>query len=1258
MILSLALLPMLAAAEDVFLYDFEQGEDLAAYQGLDASKVDAAIVSPGAGGEGHCLRISSRQTDKYCNMTIARPMTVVKNLVLSFDYRATIGEGQKALYVGLIFFYEDGKQFGRWDHKFSDDWAHAEVTLQSLSSGNEGVLEIGRQFVRLNLYGRASDEGGDMTVWFDNIRLGVREQSSRLLEQVETSYNNPPLLNWPQAISASRLQYSRSPDFPDAGTVTLDTPWNFHTPPEPIEPGRWYWRAYAQTQFTEGWTDIHQLDIPEEAHRFTTPPIDAGAIIASPRPWLIDVAAERATRDEAAIASLIKSAESEHARGVPDDPPIWQEGDERWPAWIDWYRDVHGRITSATGGRLERMASYAAISGDDRVYDWTREMALAVATWDPKGGSAMSRGDIGAHHVLRGLNACYDVLRDRLSDEERAALMNAIIARAGYFWGYINPLRGNPYNNHAWLKTLALGQSGLALLGDHDQAEQWAEFSRQQFIGQYLCGLGWQGENNEGISYWSYGLSFILEYADMLQTVTGLDLYQQPWLNQTARFPMYCAPPNAWAVSFADTAKPNHSIRGPYSTNYVGMLATRARDPYALWYSGSREAVEGLEPRPPVDLPQSILYRFIGLAVLNTSLVDGREGVTFAMHSGPYYAGHQHADQNAFVIHAYGEKLAIDSGYYDWYGSPHFKAYSIQTQAHNCILVNGKGQAFATNGADGHTTAYFDSPGWSWVAGDASDPDVYGGALTRFDRRVLLVRPGVIVIHDLLDAPEPSSFEWLLHTVAPIETDRSARSFSATSGAATMRATMLEPQRVTMTVTDRYPVHPYDGYGTVPVPEEKLAQEWHLTITPPEPAVRQDFLTVFDVRRSEDQGQAAVRTMPAEQGLGLTISEGPRRTAVLLAGRDGPGPLAAGDFRADAGAAAVTVEGERILGAFAAASRSVTRGGRTLFAADAGVADFGLLVGPDASLAHLALDQDARVTLASPTRPARALLDGRPVDVSWNARDRTVSLSLPAGEYVLAYGDRPGEAVSHPLPPVKMAASNGGGSLEGYSRRVAGGSLRNWWGEVALPAASFYDLRLTGVSGEPPTVAWDGSAVKLAAAGDECRGELWAAAGAHHVTIGSSGALGAIELTPTGPAAVPALMLPADWQLPEGALAVEAENLAAEGDVRASITEKVAASGGLAHVGWDTDGQWAEWTLPVPAEGDYSLLLRAASVYDGIVRDIRLDGERIAIATFGSTGGWCRTANDWRWFRLQAAEGEPLLVSLAPGQHTLRITRL
>lgn len=1251
-----------AGAQEVFVYDFEQSTDFAAYEGLSTSNATPEIISPGAGGEGHCLRLTTPEPGRYCSLSITRPMPVVKNLVLSFDYRAQIEEGVRAHYLGILFFDPEGKQFGRFDQPFSDAWRHAEVPLASLTSPNEGVLAVGKTLTRVNVYGRAPDEGAMMTVWLDNLRLAVQAMSSSISERVEVSYSDPPMLVWGRGGGPSRVQCSRSLEFPADETLTFESDYNFCTPPAPIGSGAWFWRAYIDSDLAEGWGEIQRLMIPDEVHHFTTPPVDEDAVAALPRPRLIDVAAERARRSEADLAALVAQARSEAARPIPDDPPVWTEGDERWPAWIDWYRDVHGRITSATGRRLEIMAQRAAITGDEEVYAWTRELALAVAAWDPKGGSAMNRGDIGAQHVLRGLNIAYDVLHDRLPEEELAVIRDAIIARAEDFWASLNPLRGDPQNNHAWLRALALGQSGLVLIGDYERAHEWAEYCRQLYLGRFLCSLGFQGDNNEGISYWSYGLSFIIEYADMMRTVTGIDLYRHPWLAQTARFPMYCAPPEAWAVSFADTGKPNHGVRGPYSQRYVRILGERTGDPYALWYAGAQGSVGGVEPRPPVDLPQSILYRFIGVGIANTSLVDGREGVTVAMHSGPYWAGHQHADQNAFVIHAYGEKLAIDSGYYDWYGSPHFKQYSAQTVAHNTVLVDGEGQAAFTEGADGRMAAWFDGPGHTWMVGDASDPEVYRGKLTRFDRRLLFLKPGIVIVDDLLAAPEPARFSWLLHTVAPIELDERAQTLTVTSGAASMTGRFLRPADLSFTITDRYPVHPYDGYGTVPVPDDRLAREWHLTADAPA-AATQRFVTAFEVRRSADDAPIAIREVPCRGGVGLRITDGPLTTTVALAEDRQPVALSSGDLQATAEAASVSAEGADQGGAgflacpprsacIIAGSRLRWRD-RELFAVEDGVADASLLRTESGWLAKVTLSVDATVRL--PEAPGEALVDGR--KRALRVRDGIIALRLPAGEHTIVWGERPEEVGSHELPPLPVRVGDATSELAGYARRRVEDVRRNWWGAVELPAEDRYLLTITDVSA-PPLVTWDGREVELEVDGTTARGQLWDRAGAHQMTIGSAGTVGAVTIEPAGLASVAAELLPEDWTPPTDAILHEAEDVAQEGVVKGRIVEKVAASGGLAHTTWDSPGQWAQWRIEVPTAGDYTLAIRAASVYDDIVRELELDGQPLQVTSFVSTGGWCRQTDDWRWFRLVTADGDPLVIPLTAGTHTLRMTRL
>ncbi len=334
----------------------------------------------------------------------------------------------------------------------------------------------------------------------------------------------------------------------------------------------------------------------------------------------------------------------------------------------------------------------------------------------------------------------------------------------------------------------------------------------------------------------------------------------------------------------------------------------------------------------------SIHYRHIGWVIFNTSLVDGSQGATVGFHSGRYFAGHQHPDQNSFVIHAYGEKLAIDGGYYDWYGSPHFKAYSMTTLAHNTLLVDGAGQAVCKPGADGSVTAYFDSPSYGYTAGDASAPKIYDGRLSRFDRRVLFIKPGFVVVHDLVAAAgKAARFDWMLHAVVPIETEDSGDSFRLACPKAALRGRILAPRGVKLDVTTGFPVEPVDGYSTRPVPPEKYVPEWHLYVTPPQPSAEEEFLAAMQIQRLGEQPEpeATIEPIEASGAHGLRIRVGDRTHLVLSRKGGADGLLRGGGMETDGQIAAVEFAHDgSIVRAMAAGAKKLQYNGRTLL--DAG----------------------------------------------------------------------------------------------------------------------------------------------------------------------------------------------------------------------------------------------------------------------------------------------------------------------------------
>ncbi len=1253
-LMCVSVLPVVAQ-EPIFSYDFEQGTELARYESLKLSNANAEIVEGGLDGTGHCLKFASAQPDRYCQLTIQRDIQMVKNLTLSFDHREEVEEGQKAAYLGILFYDAQNNQWWGSD-RFEPRWRHFEISVGSMGSPTKTDLSIGHIFNRLNLYGRADGETkAVMTVWVDNIVLSVKEPAPGMSDDNRVSTANPPLFNWPRGEGPMRLEYSQSPDFAANATVAVDTEKNWHTPSEPMEPGVWYWRVRTETELASGYTDTRRVEITPEAHRFSTKPVPVDEIAARPRPWVIPA---KEVPDEQKPA-LVRSAQSLAKAGVPDDPPAYAPGNPDWPTWIDWYGKVHGGITSVTGRRLQQIAEIYVKTRDAQVLSDLKQMALKAATWDPAGGSSMRNGDIGAQHFLRGLSWCYDAACNDLSADERAQLRAIIARRAEDFWKSANPFPsgGSEFNNHSWLRAFCLGEAGLVLLGEHEEAADWAQYVLELYIGRFLCALGYQGDNNEGIGYWSYGLSFVIDYADMMQYVCEINLFEHPWLNQTARFPMYSAPPGAWAVSFADTGKPNHGTRGPAATSYVGRLATRTGDPYALWYSGRQATEDGLQPRPPVDIPQSIHYKFIGWSVFNTSLVDGRQGVTFAMRSGPFYAGHQHEDQNGFVIHAYGEKLAIDSGWYDWYGSPHFEEYSVLTRAHNAILVNEQDQGSRKRGADGRIVDYFDSPAYGYAVGDASDPDMYLGQLKQWNRRALFIKPGFVIIHDVLDARQDTArYDWLLHTVAPIETDSDTQTFALTSGAAKLRGRFISPSDLDLSITKGYPVEPVDGYSTRPVPPERYVDEWTLTATPRSGQGAEEFLTAMQIERTEGGVDADIRQIDASGGLGVAITAQGESHLALFRAATAEGELQGGGLSTDGAAATLSSADGQVRGFAAFGASRLAYDGDALVGTGNAPADISAFRTDDGVLVTITLPEATAVDLDRQGVRGRVFIDGKLTDA---ARDDRLTVRLDAGEHTIAWGAHPDRLPDYALPPLPAGES----TLEGYSQLQGDGRLNYWWGQVAIGKSDKYEIELDGWDGPmPPQVTLDGQAMGIEQADGRLLVARWLEAGEHSVTITGRGGLKAVKLVPLGVADQKAQMMPVDFAPAEGSIIVEAESPAAEGEVRGLRVEKVAASGGIGNCSWDTDGQWAEWLLQVPAAGEYNLLVRAASEYDDIARVLTLDGKPIAdaieVIRFASTGGWCRTANDWRYFMLLDAAGSPASIALDAGAHRLRMERL
>ena len=675
------------------------------------------------------------------------------------------------------------------------------------------------------------------------------------------------------------------------------------------------------------------------------------------------------------------------------------EGSRQWQAGF--------KAANEAGSWAQRYALAWLLSEDPAYGREAARWLVHLAGWRITRDTYRSNDELFIQH-LRPMIFAYDWAYGALTPGERAVVSQALQERLAILAGFIQPklslIRPTPPDNalsHPMRFVSTLGQGGLALLHETPDAARWLAWAYEYYQRQFPVWGGPAGGWAEGLNYWNTGMTQHQRFLEGM-ALLGFDapLKRSFWRN-TPYFGVYGLMPYPGS-SFGDLTNSmptSGSIRllmekfarlngDPYPLAFARVLSNTLPSDFNYFTYDAIDAFlerfrAGQAPLPEVrlaDLPQSRYFDDIGVVNMHSALGDAARDIMFSFRSSPQgSASHGFSDQNSFVLNAFGQPLAVNSGYREFYDSPHHMGWTRQTKAKNAVLFGGQGQRVKDATATGRIARFADGDGFSFATGDAQR--AYAPHAERALRHVFFVDRRYIVLLDEVAAAAPVPFQWLLHARREMLVTPARNEITVRQQDARLTVSLLYPApgELVFSQTDAFDP-PVD-----PAWRAKMPNEWHVAAESA-PTRQLDFLALLYPWEDKNGGAAPdVLTVPAARGFALRVGE----NALVMMAREAEKRVEAGAWTLDGMAANITslagkqrfvlVEATRIDGAWSlAASRPVSAEGTS--AAD----EF-----------SLALRLDDAVTLT--IRPGFAVRHVSGATEWQRERDGRVRVALAAG---------------------------------------------------------------------------------------------------------------------------------------------------------------------------------------------------------------------------------------------------------------------
>ncbi|SDD50713.1 Chitodextrinase [Paenibacillus sp. UNCCL117] len=1093
--------------------------------------------------------------------------------------------------------------------------------------------------------------------WPASVLSGLRTTFGPTDSLVTTQ--NPPDFRWPFISGADNyeLQLSRDASVTEIVYGVETHSLNFHNFDHILDAGTWYWRVryHSPADGWSEWSDIRRFRIEEQYVPFPVPSIDTllnKVTAAHPRVWTNPETLEefrnlRHTVGGAVYNSVRKSVNDNFCTPTEAEPnkcdlkeptfPYPPSYNHNSPEYVA-AANVLATYTNTAVSKMQNAAFLYLLTGSPEIGHYSKERLLDLAGWNPDGSTSYFIHDQVHRKIALQSAMAYDWLYDVLSPEERQTVLAMIKARTQTMVNELlvkNSIMQNQYNSHGWSAFGYIGVIATAVLHDLPEAESWFREIVPAFI-NFLP--PWGGEDGgwaQGTGYWQWSSMIAKQLTDVLLSATGFNLYDKAFSRNEGMYPLYAFPKGSTRGIFGDDAE---YAPGPFSVTNFNRFAQMYGDPRMKWAAESiGTGMNGepytyfygnseLESRPPVDLPDSRWFQDVGLVTMHSELVNP-DRVSLYFKSSPYGTyNHSYSDQNGIIVNAFGESLAIESGFYDFYGSDHHWNYTKQTYATNAITIDGKqGQPIDNIDMDGTIKSFVTSSEFDATTGDASD--AYAGKLTKANRSIVYVRPDIFVVVDQLESgnPEGSEFEWNLHADNELVIDEDQAGATIRKSEAALKVRFQAPAGLRTRLEDQY----LDGAGKEWKPDKDSVyankQQKHAAFITPK-SNGTTFVSTMQAFKKGTEPQNVV-SENHDNYVKLSFADGSEVYVRLTAS----GEVNAGSLRFDG--TAVAVKGDTVL---LVEGTKVVKDGLVLVQSSQPAT-----VVYDGDSLSVSSSADTQVGLYAPgIERLRAADSGMDIPrggaaaetvalrgVWWDAAGSMLSLHTDKGQHAFKLNQAPMPQAMAPVPvQLEIDGAAGSVTMNVYSNAegvpVAYGKLSNAAGlyhVVEAPAGFVFDRH-----GQPKDVYLEENA------GVTIRGEL-----------------GPVKLRKVGGSNFAEAEVWTDPEAARNTLSfnwIEAETYV-EADAGVNVyTTRPFLSGGKGVGNWITPGQKIRWTFDVPKAGTYDLVMKyvAFNVPEGekASRSVMI-GDTATAFQLPPTFDWGTQPEYWRGLRVKLGQELP-----------------